>query len=143
MVNRVFAKIYSTDGVYSHTLCLDMWDEHGNMFDYSRSLDYNSEVSVQLLKKKVYYTKVWVDVIYLLGGIDQIAGYYLLLPDNLESGFSMIRCAHPPEGYLRVLKVINCRMMIIPTVTKQMDLGSNLDQNPKLTYDNYCKDLQV
>ena len=34
-------------------------------------------------------------------------------------------------------------MMIVPTVTNGMDLGSNLDQNPKLTYDNYCKDLQV
>ena len=65
-------------------------------------------VSMQFLYKKVYNNKDWVNVIYLLGEIDQIVGYYLLLPDNFGSCYSMIHCARPPEGYLKVLKVTNC-----------------------------------
>ena len=82
-------------------------------------------------------------MVYLLDGIVQITGYYLLLPDNFEQCCSLIRCAHPPEGYLRVLKVINSQIMIVPAVTNQMDLDSNMNPNAKLTSDNYYKDLQV
>ena len=49
----------------------------------------------------------------------------------------------PPEGYLEVLKTINCEVIKILNVANQMDLGSSMNQNPKLTYDNYCKDQQV
>ena len=55
----------------------------------------------------------------------------------------MICCAHPPEGYLEVLRTINCEVIKILNVANQMDLGSSMNQNPKLTYDNYCKDQQV
>ena len=55
----------------------------------------------------------------------------------------MIYCVHPPEGYLEVLKVVNCEMLKIPNVTNYMTLRLNMDQNPKLQYYNYCKDQQV
>ena len=55
----------------------------------------------------------------------------------------MICCAHPPEGYLEVLRTINCEMIKTLNVANQMDLGSSVNQNPKLAYDNYCKDQQV
>ena len=93
----MFVKLYGFDGVHSHTLYLNMWDVHASVSDYSSSLDYNSEVSMRLLNKKICYNQDWVDVVYLLAGTDQITGYYLLLPDDFDLCYSLM---------LTLLKVI-------------------------------------
>ena len=80
---------------------------------------------------------------YLLGNTDQITGYHLLWPGDCDIDYTLICCAHPPEGYLEVIDVVNCTMSKILNATNHMILKSDVDHNPKLAYDNYCKDQRV
>ena len=134
-------KVYGKDGIHSYILYVDLRGEHSNITNRYNSHDCNGKVLMQILNKKVYYEGN--EVVHIMGGNDQITGYYLLLADVFRFGCNVICCAHPPEGYLEVLRTINCKMIKILNVASQMDLGSSVNQNPKLTYDNYCKDQQV
>ena len=67
----------------------------------------------------------------------------MLCTDKYDSGYSLKRCGHPPEGYLEVLKVVNCVILETMNVTNHITLNSDINHNPKLVYDNYCKDQQV
>ena len=141
--NQMMVKVYGKDGIHSHTLYVDWRGEHSNITNRNKSHDYNDKVLMQILNKKVHYEGNWVDVVHIMGGSDQITGYYLLLADDFGFDCNMICYAHPPEGYLEVLRTINCEIIKVLNVANQMDLGSSVIQNLKLTYDNYCKDQQV
>ena len=143
LVNRTLAKLFNSEGVHSHTLYLDTLDEYSCKLDCNRDVLYNSDISLQLLNKKIYYNKEWEYVVYLKDVTGQLTGYYLLLLGSSGEGCNIICCTHPPEGYLQVLQVATYQTLVVPTVSMLSRSGSNFDQNPKLTYDNYCKDLQV
>ena len=65
--SQVIAKLYGNGGEQSHTLCLDWRGEHSNIVDCNRNVDCNNKVSMQILNKKVYNNKNWVDMVYLMG----------------------------------------------------------------------------
>ena len=132
--------MYSKDGIHSYKLYIDWRDEYSSNKDKYDRYGHNNKISMQILNNRVYHEENWADVVYLMGHSDQITGYYLLLADQFGHGYTMTCCAHPSEGYLEVLRTIDCEILEILNVDNQMDIGSKVNQNPKLAYDNYCKD---
>ena len=52
---------------------------------------------------------------------------------------SLFHCAHPPEGYLKVIAVMDC--YVIQLQCHNDTRGHSVQDAPELVYDNYRKDL--
>ena len=122
---------------------IDGRDEHNGVMGRDNGQVQSSKVIMQILNKQCYDEENWDHMTYILGNIDQITGYYLLWPGDYGLDYTLKHCAHPPEGYLEVIDVVNCTMSKILAATNHRILNSDVDHNPKLAYDNYCKDQQV
>ena len=136
-------RVYNKNGHHCYTLSTQDRDEHNDMRGTINVQNNKEKVIMKIMNKQAYKEGNWGDIVYLMGDTDQITGYYLLWTDGLEFGYRLERCAHPPEGYLEVLDVVHCLVSETIKVVDHMTMKSNLDHDPKLVYDNYCKDQQV
>ena len=104
-VDQIAVRVYNKVGLHSYTLGIDRRDEHDKVRDRDNDQEYDNKIVMQILNKQCYDNRNWSYIIYLLGGTDQITGYYLLWADCYGSAYSLKHCAHPPEGHLEVLNV--------------------------------------
>ena len=139
-VNRMFIKVHDSEGLPSHMLSLLAVEEHRGILGHNISQNHPIRAKLSILGHVMVANGHRANVAYVHDQtVEGVGGYYYLIENVQGLTYSLFHCAHPPEGYLEVIAMMNC--YIIQLQCYNDTRGHSIEDAPELVYDNYLKDL--
>ena len=139
-VNRMFIKVHDSEGLPSHMLSLHAVEEHRGILGHNINKIHPNRAKMSILEHVIMAYGHRANIVYVHDQtVKGIGGYYYLIENDQGLTYSLFHCAHPPEGYLKVIAVTNC--YIIQLQCHNDTRGYSVEDAPELVYDSYLKDL--
>ena len=133
-------KGYDSEGLSSHILSVHTVEEHSAGLGSVKHQEYPYKIKLSIFDDIVPCTGTRVNMVYIHNGNDKgPKGYYYLVASYKGFSYSLLHCAQPPEGYLKVISMMDC-YVIAQQCSRQFG-DQTLTGDPKLAYDNYHEDL--
>ena len=139
-VNRMFIKVHDSEGLPSHMLSLLAVEEHRGILGHNISQNHPIRAKLSILGHVMVANGHRANIAYVHDQtVEGVGGYYYLIENVQGLTYSLFHCAHPPEGYLEVIAMMNC--YIIQLQCHNDTRGHSIEDAPEVVYDNYLKDL--
>ena len=133
-------KVYDSEGLSSHILSVHKVEEHNVGLGSVKHQEYPCKVKLSIFDDIVPYFGTRVNMAYIHNkNVKGLRGYHYLVMDYQGFGYSLLHCAQPPEGYLKVISVMDCYVITQQCSSQVGD--QTLSGDPKLAYENYHEDL--
>ena len=132
-VDRMFMKVYDSEGLFSHILSVHAMEEHSAGLGSVKHQEYPYKIKFSIFDDIVLCTDTRVNVVYIHNGNNKrLRGYYYLVANYQGFSYSLLHCT---EGYLKVISMMDC-YVIAQQCSRQIG-DQTLTGDPKLAYDNY------
>ena len=140
-VNRMIIKLHNIQGHHPHMLVPYGAGGHNVTSKLGENSGELNTVTLTMFYGSVLFESQMVHITHLQDAqAHGVGGFYYLCSNYEGYNYELIHCAHLPDGYSQVFQTMDCHITTIHLSRHHNNGDSNPD--PRLTYDNYCKDLR-